>query len=59
MGSGRAGCYQARKKRARRKRMADFELTPEKVREEATSFADELQSQVAEVSQAAAAIAAI
>ena len=56
MGSGRAGCYQARKKRARRKRMADFELTPEKVREEATSFADELQSQVAEVSQAAAAI---
>ena len=36
--------------------MADFELTPEKVREEATSFADELQSQVAEVSQAAAAI---
>ena len=56
MGSGRAGCYQARKKRARRKRMADFELTPEKVREEATSFADELQTQVAEVSQAAAAI---
>ena len=56
MGSGRAGCYQARKKRARRKRMADFELTPEKVREEANSFADELQSQVAEVSQAAAAI---
>ena len=36
--------------------MADFELTPEKVREEANSFADELQSQVAEVSQAAAAI---
>ena len=36
--------------------MADFELTPEKVREEATSFADELQTQVAEVSQAAAAI---
>ena len=38
--------------------MADFELTPEKVREEVNSFADELQSQVAEVSQAAAATAA-
>ncbi len=37
--------------------MADFELTPEMVREETTNFADDVQAQVAGVQEAAAAIA--
>ena len=37
--------------------MADFELTPETIKEEANTFAQEVQTQVADVQQAAAAIA--
>ncbi len=37
--------------------MADFELTPEKIQEEANTFAEDVQAQVADVQQAAAAIA--
>ena len=37
--------------------MAEFDLTPEMVREETKDFADEVQAQVADVQEAAAAIA--
>lgn len=37
--------------------MADFELTPEKIQEEANTFAEDVQAQVIDVQQAAAAIA--
>ena len=36
--------------------MADFEMTPEMVREETINLADEVQTQVADVQAAAAAI---